>query len=111
MQARKVLSLIREACEEKKGGDTIVLDLRKLNAITSYFVICSGNSDRHVRAIADNVMSRMSECRLDSHHVEGKEDARWMLLDYGDVIVHVFYKETRKFYNLERLWGTARRLS
>lgn len=111
MLARKIIAFAREACEEKKGGDITVLDLRKLNAIASYFVISSGNSDRHVRAIAENVAARLSEKRVDTKHVEGKEDARWVLLDYGDVIVHIFYHETRKFYNLERLWGNARRIS
>ena len=105
------MSLAREACEEKKGGDVLVLDLRKLSGIASYFVISSANSDRHVRAIAENVIDRLSEKKVSNEHVEGKEDARWILLDYGDVIIHVFYHETRKFYNLERLWGTARRLS
>lgn len=111
MQARKVVSLIRQACEEKQGGDTVVLDLKKLPAIASYFVISSGNSDRHVRAIAENIVSKLAQSRQDSRHVEGKEDARWILLDYGDVIAHIFYQETRRFYNLERLWGNARRLT
>ncbi len=111
MLARKIAAFAKEACEDKKGSDITVLDLRKLNAIASYFVISSGNSDRHVRAIAENVLATLSEKRVDTRHVEGKTDARWILLDYGDVIVHVFYHETRKFYNLERLWGNAKRLS
>ena len=105
------MSLVKEACEEKKGSDILILDLKKLNTIASYFVISSGNSDRHVRAIADNVLTRLSEKKVVSRHIEGKQDARWILLDYGDVIVHIFSHETRKFYNLERLWGDARRLS
>ncbi len=110
MQPRKIATLAGEACEEKQGGDVIILDLRRLNTIASYFVIASGNSDRHVRAIADNVTSCLGAKKIDSRHVEGKEDARWMLIDYVDVIVHVFHHETRKFYNLERLWGHAPRV-
>lgn len=108
MQARKIIAIAKEACEEKKGGEITVLDLRRHNAISGYFVIATGNSDRHVRAIADNVVDRLSQKEVDTIHVEGKEEGRWILLDYGDVIVHVFYHETRKFYNLERLWGHAK---
>lgn len=110
MQPRKLATLARGACEEKQGGNVIVLDLRRLNTIASYFVISSGNSDRHVRAIADNVTFRLEEQKIKGRHVEGKDDARWILLDYVDVIVHVFHHETRNFYNLERLWGHAPRL-
>ncbi|MBI4549426.1 MAG: ribosome silencing factor [Candidatus Omnitrophica bacterium] len=111
MQARKVIALVQAACEEKKGGEVIALDLRKHNAIAGYFVLATGNSDRHVRALADNVMDRLAEKGLDPIHVEGKEEGRWILLDYGEVIVHLFYHETRKFYSLERLWGHAKVLS
>lgn len=110
MQPRKIATLAGEACEEKQGGDVVILDLRRLNTIASYFVIASGNSDRHVRAIADNVAERLEEKKIHTRHREGQEDARWMLLDYVDVIIHVFHHETRKFYNLERLWGHAPRL-
>lgn len=107
MQPKKIATLARDACEEKQAGEVLILDLRRLNTIASYFVIASGNSDRHVRAIADNVGFRLDEQKIKGRHVEGKEDAHWMLLDYVDVIIHVFHHETRKFYNLERLWGHA----
>ena len=107
MRAKQIALLVKEACEEKKGEDIVILDIRKLSSISDYFVIASGNSDRHVRAIADNVLDRLEQKKLKCNHLEGLQESRWVLLDFSDVIVHVFYPETRKFYNLERLWGEA----
>jgi ribosome-associated protein len=110
LQPRRIATLAREACEEKKGQDVVILDLKRLAAVASYFVITSGTSSRHVRAIADNVAGKLAEKRVVNHHIEGGEDALWILLDYGGVLIHVFHHDTRRFYNLERLWGGARRI-
>ena len=108
MQNAKLLRLIREACEDKKAEEIVTLDLKKNNGIADYFVICSGNSERHVHAIAENVADSLIKEKVRYRHFEGKQNSQWVLLDYVDVIVHVFHHETRKFYNLERLWGDAK---
>ena len=110
MQGKKIAIIAKEACEEKKGIDVTILDLRGLSPITDYFVIASGGSERQVAALADNVQFRLHEKHIKIDHLEGLPEARWVLLDYDSVIVHVFYKETRFYYGLERLWGDAPRI-
>ena len=98
------------AAEEKKAVDLAVLDLRKAAGFTDYFVIASGTNPRQVRAIADSVMELLSADGVKPAHVEGYDRAEWILLDFFDFIVHVFAPETRMFYGLERLWGSAERV-
>ena len=98
------------AAEEKKATDLVVLDLRKCVAFTDYFVICSGGSSRQIRAIADAVMEALASVGVKPAHIEGYERSEWILLDYFDLVVHVFAPETRAFYGLERLWGSAERV-
>ena len=98
------------AAEDKKAGDMVVLDLRKASGFTDYFVICSGQNARQVRAIADAVTDGLSSQGVDPAHVEGYERSEWVLLDYFDFIVHIFAPDTRLFYGLERLWGNAERV-
>ena len=104
MNSKQLALHILDACEEKKGIDPIIIDIRKLTDIADYFVLVHGTSDRHVRTIADGVVDFLSP-QLKPFHQEGMREAKWVLLDYGAVMVHVFYYETRGFYNLERLWG------
>jgi ribosome-associated protein len=98
------------AAEDKKAVDLAVLDLRKAAGFTDYFVIASGTNQRQVRAIADSVMESLSAEGVKPAHVEGYDRAEWILLDFFDFIVHVFAPETRMFYGLERLWGSAERV-
>ena len=98
------------AAEDKKAVDLVVLDLRKAAGFTDYFVIASGTNPRQVRAIADSVMESLSAEGVKPAHVEGYDRAEWILLDFFDFIVHVFAPETRMFYGLERLWGSAERV-
>ena len=98
------------AAEDKKAGDIVVLDLRKASGFTDYFVICSGQNARQVRAIADGVTDTLAARAAKPAHVEGYERSDWVLLDYFDFIVHIFAPETRFFYGLERLWGNAERI-
>jgi len=100
-------SEISEIILSKKGYDIKVLDLRKLTAIADYFVICSADSDIQVKSIADEVNDVLREKGIKCFHKEGYGALNWVLLDYFDVIVHVFKKEAREFYNLERLWADA----
>ena len=103
-------ALARTCCKlalNKRAEDVIIIDLRKLNAPTDYFVICSGSADRQVKAIVDSILEGTSEKGIKPWHVEGYEALKWVLIDYVDVVVHVFHKETREFYSLETLWGDA----
>ncbi len=104
---KEILSIILESAEDKKALDSITLDLRKITSVADYFFICSGESTTQVKAIADGIMERLKDKKIKLWHDEGYEDARWILLDYGTIIIHVFYKETREFYNLEGLWADA----
>lgn len=98
------------AAEDKKAHDLVVLDLRKAAGFTDYFVICAGTNPRQIRAIADAVMESLSSLGVKPAHVEGYTRSEWVLLDYFDFIVHIFAPETRTFYGLERLWGSAERV-
>lgn len=99
-----------QAAEDKKAVDLVVLDLRKAAGFTDYFVVCSGANPRQIRAIADAVMERLAGEGAKPAHVEGYDRSEWILIDYFDFIVHVFAPETRVFYGLERLWGSAERI-
>ena len=110
MQPKKIAVLAREAADAKKAESPVVLDLAKLTNVAHYFVIAHGNSDRHVRAIADHIQEVLDKKKVPVWHLEGMENGSWVLLDYGAVIVHVFHRDIREFYGLERLWGDAPRL-
>jgi ribosome-associated protein len=96
------------AARDKKAADLTVLDLRKAGAFTDYFVICSGNTVRQLKTIADAVEQSLSRLRVQPSHVEGYGTAGWILLDYFDFVVHIFTPDMRRFYSLERLWGSAK---
>jgi ribosome-associated protein len=98
------------AAEDKQAIELVVLDLRKAAGFTDYFLICSGTNPRQIRAIADAVMDTLGADGTKPAHVEGYDRSEWILLDYFDFIVHVFAPETRLFYGLERLWGSAERI-
>ena len=97
--------LVVNAATEKKASDIIVLDLRTRTDLTDYFMICSGQSKVQVQAIADNILERSYESPFKVFTVEGQSTGNWIILDMGDLMVHVFHQETRSHYDLERLWG------
>ena len=101
--ARKVAALALS----KKAHNVVLLDLRKLTTMSDFFVICSADSDTQVRAIADAIRDGAEEFGERVWHDEGQGESTWVLLDFVNVVVHVFHKETRSFYNLEKLWGDA----
>ena len=105
----ELVEVVVEGIQDKKGEDIVVLDLRKIkSAVCSFFVVCHGNSDRQVEALADSVKQMVRKKVNDSPiGSEGTSNAEWVLLDYFDVIVHIFKKETRDFYQLEELWADA----
>src|SRR3977135_3099048 len=99
------------ACQEKKAEQIAVLELEQgSGAFTDYFVVCSGTNPRQVQAIADEVETRLKKAGLWPNQVEGYKQAEWVLLDYVDFVVHVFSEKARKFYDLERLWKSAKRV-
>ena len=100
----KFLSLAVDAIEDKKGIDTKVIDISKISVIADYFIITSGNNINQVQSIADEVEERLSKAGLHTRQVEGYEKANWILLDFGDLVIHVFDKASREFYNIERIW-------
>jgi ribosome-associated protein len=94
---------------ERKAQNVVALDLRGISTATDYFVIGSGSSDIHVRAIAEHVIEELKKEKVRPGHVEGLESGRWVLVDYIDFVVHVFHPSARDFYQLETLWGDAPR--
>jgi len=107
-QFAPLVSLINEALLEKKAEDVRVLDVRKLTTLTDYFIVCQGGSDTQIRALANNVTEKIKE--QTGEHVwrkEGLENKKWVVLDYVDVVVHIFNEETRNFYALEKMWNDA----
>jgi ribosome-associated protein len=98
------------AALDKKAKDILILDLKDLTTISDYFVICSGDSITQVKAIVENIKEKFDEADINPLGIEGLNYSRWVLMDYGDIIVHVFEEETRMFYELEKLWIDAKRI-
>ena len=96
-----------EVATDRKGRDMLLLDLRGISNATDYFLLVTGTSDTHVKAVADNVIEALREENVRPMHVEGLRTGRWVLVDYVDFVVHVFHPAARDFYQLERLWGDA----
>jgi len=108
---KELVDVVVKGIQEKKGKNIVILDMTKIdNSICRYFVICDGDSNIHVDAVAESVDDYVRENLHEKpFHVEGRENAEWILIDYVDVIVHVFQKSVREFYNLEGLWADAKR--
>ncbi len=100
--------MIAKAASDKKAKDITILDMQNISMVTDYFIICSANSTTQVQAIADNIEEKLEESGIKLLHKEGYREGRWILLDYGTCVVHIFVEEDRNFYNLERLWGDAK---
>ncbi|MGI9861599.1 ribosome silencing factor [Moorella naiadis] len=111
MDAGRVAQLAARAVQEKKGREPVILDLRGITLIADYFVIASGTSTVQVQAIANQVEESLATAGVELLHREGLDAARWVLLDFGAVVVHIFLEEERRFYDLERLWGDARKVA
>jgi ribosome-associated protein len=99
------------AAVEKKAQDPIILDVRKICSFTDYFVIMSGRSTRHVQGLAEAIEAELRSKRLSTTKAEGLQEGTWVLLDFNDVVVHIFYSESRKFYDIEGLWHDAPRIT
>ncbi|MEC7263183.1 MAG: ribosome silencing factor [Bacteroidota bacterium] len=108
--ADELIALILEGIEDVKGVDINLLDLREIeNTVCDYFIICNGTSNTHVNAIVSSIQKTVSKALKDKPwHIEGSENAEWVLMDYVNVVVHVFQKHIREFYDIEGLWGDAK---
>lgn len=107
INSEQILKTVVVAADDKRAEDIVALDVSKVSLLADYFVICHGNSDKQVLAIAHEIISEAHKQNIEVKRVEGRESARWILIDLGDVIVHAFHGEERDFYNLEKLWSDA----
>ena len=107
LESRPKAQLIAEAAREKLAEEIVALDVRKAVSFADYFIVATGRSDRQVRAIADGIAEALTQAGEKPLGIEGQEEARWLLMDCGDVIVHVFQPDVRRHYDLERLWSEA----
>ena len=105
--ARRTAQRAARAALDKKAADLSILDVRDVSSVTDYFLVCSGRSAPHVKTIAEAIREELKEDGVRPLHAEGQAESGWVLLDYGDVLMHVFLADTRAYYALERLWGDA----
>ncbi|MBD2844491.1 ribosome silencing factor [Paenibacillus sp. IB182496] len=108
VSSRAFMQIAVHAAEEKKAQNIVALNLENVSLVADYFVICHGNSDVQVQSIVTEVRKRVEEAGGRMRGVEGMDTARWVLMDLGDVVVHVFHREEREYYNIERLWSDAK---
>ncbi|MCM3126152.1 MULTISPECIES: ribosome silencing factor [unclassified Paenibacillus] len=108
VSSNELLQMAIDSADDKKAMNIVALDLRGISLVADYFVICHGNSDTQVQAIATEVRKRAQEKNVKINGIEGMDSARWVLMDLGDVVVHVFHRDEREYYNIERLWSDAK---
>ncbi|MFW2365670.1 MAG: ribosome silencing factor [Desulforhopalus sp.] len=106
----ELAQICSQAALDTKGEELVILDVRGLTTFTEYFVIMNGKSTRHVQALAEAIEGKLRSKRVKASRAEGLKEGMWVLLDFDDVVVHIFYHEQRKFYDLEGLWSEARRV-
>ena len=110
MTPKETALLLAKALDSKKGLDIVGVDIHELTTIGDYFILVTGTSSPHVKALAEEVEDTLSKEGIEPRRIEGAQSAVWILMDYQDVILHVFTKETREFYNMERVWADAPRM-
>jgi len=104
----KLIENIIECIKNKKGYDIVVLDVKKVSSLTEYFIVCSSDSDPQTRSMTNHIKKELSKKKIKPFQIEGLDYCDWVLMDYFDVVIHIFKKEMRDFYNIERLWGDAK---
>ncbi|GAB2554655.1 ribosome silencing factor [Gracilibacillus alcaliphilus] len=107
MQSKDLAELVAKACDDKRAEDIVILDMQHVSLISDYFLICEGSSERQVQAIARGIKEVADEQEIELKRIEGFDQARWVLVDLEDVVCHIFHRDERNYYNLERLWGDA----
>ena len=108
--AKEMVKTAVAALQDKKGEDIRVIDISGVTVIADYFIIASGNSSTQTRTLAEEVEYQMSQAGVEPNRKEGYNGSNWVILDYGDIVVHIFYKETRDYYQLERLWADGEKI-
>lgn len=111
IDSKDIAILCARIADDKKGEDIIIFDVQRLTSITDYFVICSGLNKKQLQSMATDIQLKLQSYNIHEIGIEGYADTQWILIDYGDVIVHLFSKDMRRFYDLELLWGDAPKLS
>jgi ribosome-associated protein len=109
--SEKMLNIVIDALNDKKARDIKAIDIRDLTTIANYFVIASGTSSTHIQSLADNIEEKLLDKGITPLHTEGYVSARWLLMDYSDIVVHIFHEEDREYYGLERLWQDGRQIA
>lgn len=107
---QEILSSIVNACQEAKGSDISLLNVSKIYDVAEYFVVVSGRSDRQVQGIANKVIQALAKFNIQPSIIEGMEEGHWVLIDFGDLVLHAFYEPTRKYYDVDTLWARAERI-
>ena len=110
LSIKEIALMAAESADDRKAIDIEVLDVHELTVIADYFIICSGNSETQVKAIANGIERDLSEVDIEPQKIAGKQESRWILMDYADIIIHIFHKDEREFYELERLWADAEKI-
>ncbi|GAA0295486.1 ribosome-associated protein [Gracilibacillus halotolerans] len=110
MESRQVIETVAKACDDKRAEGIVVLDMKEVSLIADYFLICEASNERQVQAIAREVKDVADSHNIDIKRMEGFDQARWVLVDLGDIVCHIFHREERSYYNLEKLWGDAPQL-
>ncbi|USK58872.1 ribosome silencing factor [Peribacillus asahii] len=109
MTERELLVLAAKAADDKRAEDIVALNVQGISLIADYFLICHGNSEKQVQAVAREMKEKAEEAGVDVKRLEGFDEAKWVLVDMGGVVAHIFHRDERLYYNLERLWGDAPR--
>ena len=108
MNSRLIIDNIVNSIQEKKGYDITILEVKGLSSLTDFFIICSSDSDPQTRSITNCIKKDLSKITIKPYQIEGFEDLDWVLMDYHDIVIHIFKKEVREFYKIERLWADAK---
>ena len=108
MKPDLLVKTITKLIKEKKGYDISIIDIKKLSSLTDYFIICTSDSDPQTRAISNHIKKELSKKKIKPLQIEGFEYMDWILIDYYDIVIHIFKKEKREFYNIERLWNDTK---
>ena len=110
LASEKLAKLCRKIALDKKAEDAMILDMRGISTVADYFFICTGTSEPHLKAIADEIARRLRDAGIRPLHRDGFPPSRWIVMDYNDVLIHIFHPELRQRYSLEDLWGDAKRV-
>lgn len=110
-EAKKMAQLAYKAIDEKKGEDIRILNIQGVSVIADYFIIADGNNRNQIQTIADNIAETLGRAGYEYRQIEGYQTANWILMDYNDVIIHIFNREDRLFYDLERIWSDGKQIS